>query len=73
MLLGLSQAELAEKTGGQVSVYTIQSLEQGRLKNPSLRTIEALGLALGLPFLLPEFSPVELKRRLHEHGRKRQP
>jgi transcriptional regulator with XRE-family HTH domain len=40
----LSRDELAESSG--VSTHLIQSLEQGRTSNPSLRTV--LGLARGL-------------------------
>jgi transcriptional regulator with XRE-family HTH domain len=47
---GLGRDELAEVSG--VSAHLIQSLEQGRARNPTLRTL--VGLAKGLGVLLAD-------------------
>ena len=41
---GLTQKELADKTS--VSYHTLYKLEQGAIRNPRLRTLESLALAL---------------------------
>jgi transcriptional regulator with XRE-family HTH domain len=44
----LSRAELARRAG--LSPDLVQSLEQGRAANPTVRTVFALAGALGLPY-----------------------
>lgn len=42
---GLSQVELAEKTG--LALRTVQRIDQGRMSNPPVRYLSNLALALG--------------------------
>jgi transcriptional regulator with XRE-family HTH domain len=44
---GLTQEELAAKAG--IDHQHLAALEQGRRKNPSIRTVKAMALALGIP------------------------
>lgn len=45
---GLSQEELAEKSG--ITTRAVSAIEQGQVKDPRLSTIKALGRVLGESF-----------------------
>ncbi|MCP2015650.1 transcriptional regulator with XRE-family HTH domain [Deinococcus sp. HSC-46F16] len=45
-----SQEQLATETKGEVSVKTISAIEQGRIQDPRLSTVESLCRALGRSF-----------------------
>jgi transcriptional regulator with XRE-family HTH domain len=45
---GLSQSELAERAG--TSMNGIALLEQGRIRDPHLSTLEQIAQGLGVPF-----------------------
>lgn len=51
-----SQEQLAAETAGEVSVKTISAIEQGRIQDPRISTVERLQAALGQNFF------TELKR-----------